>query len=150
VAILVDIRPEGQRAIEGGIAGALVVERNVLEWRFDPASSARLPVDEVGVPLQYLADLSGNGPVARKIRGQEYRVRTETFGANRGHGGTHAELSGLVRSSANHRTVPAPGHEDRLAAQLGIVPLLNGRIKRIHVDMNDLTHGRLVTILFRS
>ena len=43
-AILVDIRPESQRAIEGSIAGALVVERNVLEWRFDPASSTRLPV----------------------------------------------------------------------------------------------------------
>jgi rhodanese-related sulfurtransferase len=43
-AILVDIRPESQRAIEGSIAGALVVDRNVLEWRFDPASSARLPV----------------------------------------------------------------------------------------------------------
>jgi rhodanese-related sulfurtransferase len=43
-AILVDIRPEGQRAMEGSIAGALVVERNVLEWRFDPASGTRLPV----------------------------------------------------------------------------------------------------------
>ena len=43
-AIIVDIRPEGQRAIEGSIPGALVVERNVLEWRFDPASSTRLPV----------------------------------------------------------------------------------------------------------
>jgi rhodanese-related sulfurtransferase len=43
-AILVDIRPEAQRAIEGSIPGALVVERNVLEWRFDPDSSARLPV----------------------------------------------------------------------------------------------------------
>jgi rhodanese-related sulfurtransferase len=42
--VLVDIRPESQRAIEGTIAGALVVERNVLEWRLDPASSARLPV----------------------------------------------------------------------------------------------------------
>jgi hypothetical protein len=41
-AILVDIRSESQRAIEGSIAGALVVERNVLEWRFDPSSSARL------------------------------------------------------------------------------------------------------------
>ena len=41
-AILVDIRPESQRAIEGRVAGALVVERNVLEWRFDPTSSARL------------------------------------------------------------------------------------------------------------
>jgi rhodanese-related sulfurtransferase len=43
-AILVDIRPESQRAIEGSIADALVVERNVLEWRFDPSSSTRLPV----------------------------------------------------------------------------------------------------------
>jgi rhodanese-related sulfurtransferase/mannose-6-phosphate isomerase-like protein (cupin superfamily) len=43
-AILVDIRPERQRAIEGSIPGAWIVERNVLEWRFDPASSARLPV----------------------------------------------------------------------------------------------------------
>ncbi len=43
-AILVDIRPQGQRSIEGSIAGALVVERNVLEWRFDPTSNARLPV----------------------------------------------------------------------------------------------------------
>jgi hypothetical protein len=38
-AILVDIRPEGQRAIEGRIPGAFIVERNVLEWRFDPYSA---------------------------------------------------------------------------------------------------------------
>ena len=43
-AVLVDIRPASQRAIEGGIPGALVIERNVLEWRFDPSSSARLPI----------------------------------------------------------------------------------------------------------
>jgi rhodanese-related sulfurtransferase len=42
-ALLVDIRPAAQRAAEGEIPGALIVERNVLEWRFDPASSARLP-----------------------------------------------------------------------------------------------------------
>jgi rhodanese-related sulfurtransferase len=42
-ALLVDIRPAVQRAGTGIIPGALVVERNVLEWRFDPASDARLP-----------------------------------------------------------------------------------------------------------
>jgi rhodanese-related sulfurtransferase len=42
-AVLVDIRPQAQRAAEGEIAGAIAVERNVLEWRFDPTSSARLP-----------------------------------------------------------------------------------------------------------
>ena len=43
-AVLVDIRPAAQRAAEGEVPGALVVERNVLEWRFDPRSDARLPV----------------------------------------------------------------------------------------------------------
>ncbi|WGX98260.1 rhodanese-like domain-containing protein [Nocardioides sp. L-11A] len=45
-ALLVDIRPAAQRVREGDLAGwlpALVVERNVLEWRFDPRSDARLP-----------------------------------------------------------------------------------------------------------
>jgi rhodanese-related sulfurtransferase len=42
-ALLVDIRPQAQRAEEGLLPGALVVERNVLEWRLDPASDARLP-----------------------------------------------------------------------------------------------------------
>jgi rhodanese-related sulfurtransferase len=42
-AVLVDIRPAAQRAHEGEVPGALIVERNVLEWRFDPASDARLP-----------------------------------------------------------------------------------------------------------
>jgi len=43
-AVLVDIRPAAQRAAEGEVPGALAVERNVLEWRFDPASDARLSV----------------------------------------------------------------------------------------------------------
>jgi rhodanese-related sulfurtransferase len=42
-AILVDIRPAAQRAAEGEVPAALVVERNVLEWRCDPTSDARLP-----------------------------------------------------------------------------------------------------------
>jgi rhodanese-related sulfurtransferase len=42
-ALLVDIRPAAQRHREGDVPGAVVVERNVLEWRFDPASDARLP-----------------------------------------------------------------------------------------------------------
>lgn len=42
-AILVDIRPHAQKLVEGSVPGALAVERNVLEWRFDPRSDARLP-----------------------------------------------------------------------------------------------------------
>jgi rhodanese-related sulfurtransferase len=42
-ATLIDIRPASQRAAEGEIPGSIVVERNHLEWRFDPTSEARLP-----------------------------------------------------------------------------------------------------------
>ncbi len=42
-AVLVDIRPAAQRAREGEVPAALVIERNVLEWRCDPTSDARLP-----------------------------------------------------------------------------------------------------------
>ena len=41
-AVLVDIRPAAQRAEHGEIPGAIVIERNVLEWRLDPRSDARL------------------------------------------------------------------------------------------------------------
>lgn len=45
-ALLVDIRPAAQRETEGEVEPSLpvvVIERNVLEWRFDPRSEARLP-----------------------------------------------------------------------------------------------------------
>ena len=43
-AVIVDIRPEPYRHVEGEIAGALFIERNVLEWRLDPTSDSRLPI----------------------------------------------------------------------------------------------------------
>lgn len=43
-AFLVDIRPASQRAREGEICGSLIIERNVLEWRFDPRCEARLAI----------------------------------------------------------------------------------------------------------
>jgi rhodanese-related sulfurtransferase len=42
-ARLVDIRPLQQRRADGGIPGALVLERNQLEWRLDPTSESRIP-----------------------------------------------------------------------------------------------------------
>jgi rhodanese-related sulfurtransferase len=42
-ALLVDIRPADQRAAQGDIPGATVIDRNVLEWRLDPASPWHVP-----------------------------------------------------------------------------------------------------------
>ena len=52
-ATLVDTRPAAQRAEHGEIAGAVVIERNVLEWRLDPASPDRLP-EVTGYDLEIL------------------------------------------------------------------------------------------------
>lgn len=50
-AFVVDIRPAEQRRRDGELPGAVVVDRNVLEWRLDPASPHRLP----------------DGPTARQV-----------------------------------------------------------------------------------
>src|SRR5215470_7865715 len=42
-AVLVDIRPLEQRIVEGEVPGAMIIGRNVLEWRLDPRSEARIP-----------------------------------------------------------------------------------------------------------
>ena len=52
-AVLVDIRPQAQRFREGELPGALVIERNVLEWRCDPTSDARLP-EAVGDDVEWV------------------------------------------------------------------------------------------------
>ncbi|MEU1606314.1 rhodanese-like domain-containing protein [Micromonospora matsumotoense] len=52
-SLMVDIRPAAQRAAHGTVPGALVIERNVLEWRLDPRCPARLP-EAVGYDLQVL------------------------------------------------------------------------------------------------
>jgi hypothetical protein len=49
-ALLVDTRTAAQRARQGDLPGALVIDRTVLEWRLDPTSPVRIPeVHDAGV-----------------------------------------------------------------------------------------------------
>lgn len=41
-AMLVDIRPDSDRDSEGEMPGAIVIDRNVLEWRLAPSSEHRI------------------------------------------------------------------------------------------------------------
>ena len=41
-ALVVDIRPGEQRQRDGQLPGAVVIDRNVLEWRLDPTSDHRI------------------------------------------------------------------------------------------------------------
>ena len=58
-ALLVDIRPAEQRHREGEVPAALTIERNVLEWRLDPTSNAR--VAEISGPDQVVVVLCSEG-----------------------------------------------------------------------------------------
>jgi len=42
-ALLVDTRPSELRTRDGEIPGALVIDRNLLEWRLDPAGAHHVP-----------------------------------------------------------------------------------------------------------
>ena len=55
-SVIVDIRPQSFREAEGTIPGALIIERNVLEWRFDPRSDARLPIASYDLPVMLVCN----------------------------------------------------------------------------------------------
>jgi rhodanese-related sulfurtransferase len=42
-ALVVDIRPVEQRRRDGDLPGAVVIDRNVLEWRLDPSCPHSIP-----------------------------------------------------------------------------------------------------------
>lgn len=52
-AVVIDIRPEEQRRRDGALPSAVVVDRNVLEWRLDPSSPNRLPL-ATGIDIRYV------------------------------------------------------------------------------------------------
>ncbi|MFQ6170672.1 rhodanese-like domain-containing protein [Oryzobacter sp. R7] len=52
-AVVIDIRPSEQRERDGSLPGAVVVDRNVLEWRLDPTSPHRLPLAS-GADIRYV------------------------------------------------------------------------------------------------
>jgi rhodanese-related sulfurtransferase len=100
-AVLVDIRPAAQRAAEGEIPGALIVERNVLEWRFDPACEARLPIAAYDLPVIVFCSEGYTSSLAAAAL-QELGVRRATDLA----GGFRAwEASGLPVAPAPHSSV---------------------------------------------
>ena len=49
--LVVDTRPVDQRERDGALAGAVVVDRNVLEWRLDPTTATCIVEARAGRPV---------------------------------------------------------------------------------------------------
>jgi len=58
-ALVVDTRPAEQRDRDGDLPGAVVIDRNVLEWRLDPSSPHRLPI--AGDPARRIVVVCNQG-----------------------------------------------------------------------------------------
>ena len=50
-ALVVDTRPIDQRRRDGDLPGAVIIDRNVLEWRLDPVGDWRLPGFDAGTTV---------------------------------------------------------------------------------------------------
>jgi rhodanese-related sulfurtransferase len=114
-AVLVDIRPQAQRAIEGELPGALVIERNVLEWRCDPTSDASLPeaVDDDVEWVVVCSEGYTSSLAAASLRDLGLHKATDVIGGYRSlaETGVLAQLRRLTprsaRTAATARSSPA-------------------------------------------
>jgi rhodanese-related sulfurtransferase len=81
-AALVDIRDDAQREREGEIAGAWIVPRNVLEWRFADTEGARDPrlPDRDGLPIVLCGQGFQSSLVARELQQLGFARATDVIG----------------------------------------------------------------------
>jgi rhodanese-related sulfurtransferase len=122
-AVLVDIRPAAQRAEEGEVPGAMLVERNVLEWRFDPASDARLPLASYDLHVIVLCSEGYTSSLAAAAL-QQVGVRraTDVIGGFQGWraAGLPTTAGGTTRPALTLVPEPAGSPDDRDGLDLAV------------------------------
>ena len=71
----------------------------------------------------------------RHARADTQQVGTTAQRIAHGHGRANTEAAGLVTGCGDDAAIGGAADDERFAAQLGIVALLNGRVESVHVDM---------------
>ena len=61
---------------------------------------------------------------------------------------THKSIAHLPMPADG--AIPAPRDNNGFATKPRVIPLLYGRVERVHINMNDLVNGHLASILFRG
>lgn len=79
--LLIDIRPVELRDRDGVIPGALVVDRNVLEWRLDPTSPQRVTdIDPEQVVILFCDEGYASSIAARSLQEIGLKHATDMVG----------------------------------------------------------------------
>jgi rhodanese-related sulfurtransferase len=134
-AVLVDIRPAAQRAEEGEVPGAMTVERNVLEWRFDPSSEARLDIASYDLHVVVLCSEGYTSSLAAAALQQVGVARaTDVIGGFQAWRAAGLPTTGGA-AGRHLSAVPAPV----AAADVGLVVLPDERRAFVHGSEVELT-----------
>jgi hypothetical protein len=129
---LLDLGADRERDVAG--------QRNVLEVFGDVEVGLveRERLDDRRVLGEDLADLLRDRLVDREARLHEDQVGTLPLRRHRWHGRPDSELASFVAGCRHDAPFAGAADCDRLAPQVRIVPLLDRRIERVHVHMDDL------------
>src|SRR5690606_24196408 len=97
-------------------------------------------------PAEYGKHLVRNRLVPGHAHRDANQVRAAPLGFPHRHRGAYAKFPCLV-ACCGHDSAYVAAHHNRLAAQFRPVPLLHGRVKGIHVDMQYLSMPRCLLVL---
>lgn len=78
--------------------------------------------------------------------GKKDALRTEPPRRRCCHSAVDAELAGFVGRGANDASALDAANDHRLATQFGVVTLFHGRIKGVHIDMQEWPGPRQVPV----
>jgi len=149
-AILVDIRPSAQRAEEGEIPGAVVIERNVLEWRLDPSSDARVPaaVDHDVEVIVFCSEGYTSSLAASSLQQLGLHRATDI------EGGFRAWARAGLPVAAHHAAARHLSHGERPHASppaVAVEPLVLDPERTLFVEaVREVADGRLVELSPRA
>jgi hypothetical protein len=88
--------------------------------------------------------------VALEARRHADRVRTAAQRLAHRHRGVHAVLAHFVAGGGDDTAAASSADDQRLATQLRIVECFNGRVERVHVDVQDRSHALLTRAAGRT
>ena len=103
-------------------------------------------LDERSHVAEDLHDLARDLDVAVEVRQHDDRRRAQAQRLTDGHRRADAESTRLVRGARDDRAALRRPDDDGLAAQRRVVELLDRRVERVHVDMEDAGAGVVGTL----
>ncbi len=146
-SVLPTINPEGVFGLEPdpGVLTGNTVMFTRYAWGVEKRFVQRQRLDQRGVAFEQLEDRGRFSDIEFHPRGHKDALGTATAGHGTRQRGMHTELTCLVRRCRNDLTGAITTDDHRPTTELRPVALLDGGVERIHVGVQDDSHGGRVS-----